>query len=868
MLIFILGLGTLCYALPLYRARAANPTSGTLSPTFTSTNPSNKLDWDGTAPGGSSAVEATCVDGVNCDTFRITASGTTADWVGKLIHVEIHWSSPSTDYDMYIHKCPTAASTNDDCNATAEVTHSGNGTTTFEAADIDVGSNGAGVYTVHVVYFAATAADQYHGTATVIPALAPGAQGAGLTPRFQNYNPPLSFTNIGKGTDAGEPSIGVNWKTNRAMYISNLTTFRVTFDDSCPTTPSALWEDKSAPNSVRSLDPILFTDHGYTPSNPPVGRTFVSQLSGQDSLAAYTDDDGDTWVPSQGGGIPSGVDHQSVGAGPYSKNLEPPHPVYPHAVYYCSQSAVTAFCARSDDGGLTFGPGVPAYNLNQCTNLHGHIKVAPDGTAYLPNRSCGNKQSLVISTDNGVTWSISQVPGTSLSENDPAVSIGRGDVVKDKLGNPIGRVYMAFANNDTAAGVAVSDDRGQSWKNITDVGALAGVKSVAFPTIVAGDDDRAAFAFIGSTTAGTPEPRDFPGVFYLYVGVTYDGGRTWHVTNATPNDPVQRNGIHLGGGSPPHRNLLDFMGIDVDKQGRVLVGYADGCAGPACVQAPQTATGNAYTELASIARQSGGRRLFAANDPTEPTVPGAPFVTVGRDDGVAHVTWSESDNGGTAITGYAILRGTAPGNETLLANVAGNVNKYDDPTADANTTYYYKVTATNSVGTSCGNNEVLSKPMGDSRCTGIIVANDLAGDQKGSPGNMDLDIREVRVADFVEAGVNKVAFKMKVTDLSLLVPNRQWRILWNYPVKAANVADADFTGSYYVGMNTDGTGVPTFEYGTVTTVEAVPANTATPHKYGAADGGSVDQQNGIITIIVSGDKIGDAKAGDVLGGML
>src|SRR5207302_523117 len=301
-------------------------------------------------------------------------------------------------------------------------------------------------------------------------------------------------------------------------------------------------------------------------------RTFTSELTGQDSLTSFTDDDGDNWTPSQGGGIPSGVDHQAIGAGPFHAPLT--GVAYPDAIYYCSQDIVAAaFCSRRDTGGL-------------------------------------NPQ-------------------------------------------PIGRVYAAFGSGDSIAGVSVSDDRGATWKNSFDVGSLVGIKAVAFPAIVAGDDERAAYAFLGSTTAGAPDDKAFPGLWHLYVATTADGGSTWQVTDATPNDPVQRNGIHLGGGSPPHRNLLDFIGIDVDKDGRILIGYADGCTGPGCVQAPDTATGNSYTEVAAIARQSGGRRMFAATDPSSsPTVPGVPNLTVGRDDGVAKLTWSEADNGGSAVTNY------------------------------------------------------------------------------------------------------------------------------------------------------------------------------------------------------------------------
>jgi hypothetical protein len=72
---------------------------------------------------------------------------------------------------------------------------------------------------------------------------------------------------------------------------------------------------------------------------------------------------------------------------------------------------VQAFCARSDNGGLTFGAGVPIYGSNTtCVGLHGHVKVGPDGTAYVPNRSCDNLTTVVVSQDNGITWTIRNIP--------------------------------------------------------------------------------------------------------------------------------------------------------------------------------------------------------------------------------------------------------------------------------------------------------------------------------------------------------------------------------------------------------------------------------------------------------------------------
>jgi hypothetical protein len=140
-----------------------------------------------------------------------------------------------------------------------------------------------------------------------------------------------------------------------------------------------------------------------------------------------------------------------------------------------------------------------------------------------------------------------------------------------------------------------------------------GIENVKFPEVIAGDDGRAAFAFLGSTTPGDAQQRDFAGAWDMYVAFTYDQGRTWTTVDATPGDPVQRGCIDNAGtigGACPYRNLLDFNDITVDKQGRVLVGYADGCSRTCDTGGPIS-----RTAIASIVRQSCGRGLFAAYDP-------------------------------------------------------------------------------------------------------------------------------------------------------------------------------------------------------------------------------------------------------------
>ena len=104
--------------------------------------------------------------------------------------------------------------------------------------------------------------------------------------------------------------------------------------------------------------------------------------------------------------------------------------------------------------------------------------------------------------------------------------------------------------------------------------------------------------------------------------------------NATPGDPVQRGCIWNGGGSNACRNLLDFNDATIDKSGRVLVAYTDGCAnidysystlaggvegvvhGPSqCDTDPNSYKDTDKVSLDGLARQSCGQGLFKADDP-------------------------------------------------------------------------------------------------------------------------------------------------------------------------------------------------------------------------------------------------------------
>jgi hypothetical protein len=727
----------------------------------------------------------------------------------------------------------------------------------------------------------------------------PAPQDSGPAIGYENFAAPgvlvpVTTTEAGQqvhsvewmGRNAGEPSIGSNWATGVAMFKSGLESLFITFNGSCPASgQSATWVNRPSPTSVGiNSDPISFTDRGFTDALGFHSRTFggeLTLLSPDTVKLAFTDNDGVTWTPDQTGGLASAVDHETIGGGIYHSPLpaRPPGTVYPYAVYYCSQDIAAALCSRSDDGGLTYGPSVPIYSLLNCGGVHGHVKVSPaDGTAYVPNLSCNGSQAVVVSQDNGTTWTIRPVPvarpGVSVG-NDPAVGIDSN-----------GRVYFLGAANSATAVVATSDDFGQTWQNVFDIGAAFGIKYVDFPAAVGGSAGRAAVSFYGSTTGtGNSSAADFTGIWHLYIAHTFDGGLHWTTTDATPNAPMQRSGLLRGGGANITRNLADFFDMTIDRDGRVLAGYVNGCEGGNCAQAASTATGNAYTTTATIARQSSGRRMLAGKDPLSTiSQPGMPSITQRRIGNVVHLGWSEADTGNSPITSYRILRGIASNGESLLTIVPGTQTggTYDDLTAtDITKTYYYKVVAVNGVGSSCPNNEVAAPYVGNT-CTGITI-------HKNDPTHPEANAGTLTPAslliDYVAVGEPPTSpgnfmFKMKVNDLSTVPPNSRWRIMWDsaaamtYP----SVPNPDPTGDplvaqqFYVGMTTGPSGPPTFEYGTLADAGVPAVFVISETKRGDALPGSGFSPDGTITIFVPKSAFGPQtpsptapQPGDLLG---
>jgi hypothetical protein len=496
-----------------------------------------------------------------------------------------------------------------------------------------------------------------------------------ITSSHADVTPAATYTAYEVGKSGGEPSIGYDTKNDVALFQSSTKTIKMSWDAADKLTTS----DVTAPTSKTTLDPIAFVDQ-------QTNRIFVSQLIGVCSLSSVSDDAGATWQTSEGCGPDVLLDHQTIGAGPYRTEGTPASATltaYPNAVYYCAQNGYSGACARSDDGGITYLPGVPAYNTpansvgdpygGACSAIHGHLRVAPDGIVYLPNKGCGGAPTtgnltnseffggtpaLSVSLDNGDTWTVHKVnwpnDAHSQDESDPSVAADKGSAVYfgwEDGTNPTETTY----GTTSVAKISVSHDHGLTWTKPYDVSSALGVKNVQFPEVIAGDRGRAAFAFIGTSGVGDDQHDGFVGEWHLYVATTTDGGASWSTVDTTPTDPVQRGCISLQGTSNKtatdnlicsQRNLLDFNDITLDKQGRVLVAYSDGCI-DGCVADAKSGSKGAKS---MVMRQTSGPLLYVKGSVPPPAVPP---VTPPKTGGGGKPTTSGNGGGSLAATGGA-----------------------------------------------------------------------------------------------------------------------------------------------------------------------------------------------------------------------
>jgi fibronectin type 3 domain-containing protein len=114
-----------------------------------------------------------------------------------------------------------------------------------------------------------------------------------------------------------------------------------------------------------------------------------------------------------------------------------------------------------------------------------------------------------------------------------------------------------------------------------------------------------------------------------------------------------------------------------------------------------------YYQVAAVNAPGEGPRSVerSAQRGTAPSAPRSLTASTNKPGGVS-LKWSApSSNGGSAITGYRIYRGTSSGSETYLVSVSSTTTSYADRSTTKGLRYYYWVTAVNVLGVGPASNE-------------------------------------------------------------------------------------------------------------------------------------------------------------------
>ena len=257
----------------------------------------------------------------------------------------------------------------------------------------------------------------------------------------------------------------------------------------------------------------------------------------------------------------------------------------------------------------------------------GILHVDPrNGYVYGEYATNDDAHGVTVSKNAGLSWLPKRITPTGQ---------GHGGLTDGALGTDAeSTVYAAWWNQkDYRIYYAYSKDFGFSWSPPVAVsgvnyatppsGADAGgvVRSTVFPTLVAGAAGRVAVAYLGTEDAAVhPEQCDRAhglGVdcrWRLYV-TTIEGASTASPAMSTyamtdgalaQDKYVQVGSIRVGGDNGGNdRNLLDFIGSEVDADGWFVVAFADGCVSPGTCRDGQG------TNMASFAKMASGFNLFA-----------------------------------------------------------------------------------------------------------------------------------------------------------------------------------------------------------------------------------------------------------------
>ncbi|MDE1768930.1 MAG: fibronectin type III domain-containing protein [Thaumarchaeota archaeon] len=149
-----------------------------------------------------------------------------------------------------------------------------------------------------------------------------------------------------------------------------------------------------------------------------------------------------------------------------------------------------------------------------------------------------------------------------------------------------------------------------------------------------------------------------------------------------------------------------------------------------------------YDEVTGLGSPKANNIISYLSQPVVPTAPSAPQNLVAKaGNGQISLSWNQpSSNGGSTITGYNVYRGTTPGGEGATPIVTGlTTTSYTDSGLTNGQTYYYTVTAVNTVGQSSASNEASATPQ-QTPTLSVSVTTDKSSYSRGTTAHITVKV--------------------------------------------------------------------------------------------------------------------------------
>jgi len=329
------------------------------------------------------------------------------------------------------------------------------------------------------------------------------------------------------------------------------------------TSPFTCQDTESAYNATVA-DAFLWAD-------PATGKVFWSKTYGLAicSSLSMTADGGRTWQATPRFACPGG-DYEKIAGGPPPAGGAKPTG-YPSVLYTCTNGVAPWFvvgpgrpCYASLDGGTNWnlaGMPLPSPLAPGCLHFQEPQVVSRHGTVYLPI-SCGsdNPAGLIRfawSDDEARTWQYASVP-TAKAGNGSGL-IGGVSIAVDAAET----VYVAWKGTDNEPYLAVTPDKGKTWRGPWMIAPKGVHMALVAPQVVAQRAGHVAVGYYGYRGSDSTRLNG-------YLTESFDGSSADPLFATAPvNDPRRPLYFPVGSGTLP-RN--DYLGVAMGPDGTPWIG--------------------------------------------------------------------------------------------------------------------------------------------------------------------------------------------------------------------------------------------------------------------------------------------------------